>query len=375
MRERSDGVWELRVFVGRDRITGKPRQKSKTHRGSERSAQTALAKLVTEVADGKHGGTNASVDDLLTAWLKDAERNTSPATMAVYRASVKSHLKPALGHLKVSKLGVHDLDELYRAMGERGVSVYVIRQAHSAIRAALSAGQRWSWVTQNVATLARPPKVPQGEVVAATSDQVRRLIVRLELTDPDLAHIVLLAALTGCRRGELCALRWDDWDGDRLHVRRRRIESEGHVTEHAGTKGGKGKRIVIDELGIATLARLKALQEARATEAGTKLPKNGYLLSTEGLGVTPRRPKNVSSAVGEAARAIGMPEIHLHSLRHYAATELIASGQDVRTVAERLGHADPALTLRVYSHVIEAREREAASVLGRALAPTPEELS
>jgi integrase len=101
---------------------------------------------------------------------------------------------------------------------------------------------------------------------------------------------------------------------------------------------------------------------------------NGYLLSYDGLGSSPRGPKNVSGRVGDAFRAIGLPDFHLHSLRHYAATELIASGPDVRTVAERLGHADPALTLRVYSHVIESREGEAASVLGRALAlPSPQD--
>lgn len=123
----------------------------------------------------------------------------------------------------------------------------------------------------------------------------------------------------------------------------------------------------MDPLGAATLDRLRGLQEARAKQAKAKLPENGYLLSLDGLGGSPRRPASVSRAVSDAARNAGMPEVHLHGLRHFAATELIASGQDVRTVAQRLGHADPALTLRVYSHVIEGREREAALVLGRVL--------
>ncbi|MGH9919557.1 MAG: tyrosine-type recombinase/integrase [Nitrososphaerales archaeon] len=62
---------------------------------------------------------------------------------------------------------------------------------------------------------------------------------------------------------------------------------------------------------------------------------------------------------------------HLHALRlrHFSAPELIAGGHDVRTVAGRLGHADASITLRVYSHVLPERDRQAAAALGRALAP------
>jgi integrase len=56
--------------------------------------------------------------------------------------------------------------------------------------------------------------------------------------------------------------------------------------------------------------------------------------------------------------------MRFHDLRHYAATRLVASGMDVRTIAARLGHADPHTTLRVYSHAIEERDRRAAEILG-----------
>lgn len=367
-RERSRGVWELRAYTGRDALTGKPRQISRTFHGGARAADTALAELITEVSKGKHGGTEGTVSALLDAWLTDTERNTSPATMANYRQAVESSLKPAIGNKRLRSLSPRDLDSLYDAMGKAGKSPYMIRHSHSAIRAALSTARRWGWVQTNVAELARPPKLPEQEVTAATTAQVRKLIDALERTDPDLAHIVLIGALTGCRRGELCGLRWSDWDGDRLHVRRRVIEAAGKVSERDSTKSGKGKRIVMDPLGIATLKRLKALQEARAQALGAKLPIDGYMLSFDGMGGSFRRPKVVSDEVAESARHAKM-DISLHSLRHYAATELIAAGQDVRTVANRLGHADPALTLRVYSHVIEDREREAAATLGQLLTP------
>jgi integrase len=69
-------------------------------------------------------------------------------------------------------------------------------------------------------------------------------------------------------------------------------------------------------------------------------------------------------------------EVRLHDLRHFTATQLIGAGVDARTVAGRLGHSDPSVTLRVYAHALEERDRAAAEIMGRVLGPrqpaTPE---
>jgi integrase len=78
---------------------------------------------------------------------------------------------------------------------------------------------------------------------------------------------------------------------------------------------------------------------------------------------TPFRPDNVTSFLIRVRDAVGAPNVRLHDLRHFTATQLIGAGVDVRTVAEQLGHTDPSLTLRVYSHVIEERGR--ASSIGQ----------
>ena len=62
-------------------------------------------------------------------------------------------------------------------------------------------------------------------------------------------------------------------------------------------------------------------------------------------------------------------DTHLHALRHFSATQAIAAGFDAVTVSARLGHADPSITLRVYSHALESRDRDLAASLGRMLAP------
>jgi hypothetical protein len=74
-------------------------------------------------------------------------------------------------------------------------------------------------------------------------------------------------------------------------------------------------------------------------------------------------PDGLTGGYIRLAKRLGI-DGHFHELRHFAARAAICSGADVRTVAGRLGHADPTTTLGIYAHAIEARDREVASVLG-----------
>ena len=91
-----------------------------------------------------------------------------------------------------------------------------------------------------------------------------------------------------------------------------------------------------------------------------------YLLSRSADGAMPCLPDGLTHAYSRLAAKTGVGG-HFHQLRHYAATTSIAGGADVRTVAGRLGHADPSTTLRIYAHAVEARDRELAGVLGAAV--------
>ena len=91
------------------------------------------------------------------------------------------------------------------------------------------------------------------------------------------------------------------------------------------------------------------------------------MFSRSPVGSEPMRPDVVTKFTTRIAESVGV-ETHLHALRHFSATEAIAAGFDPVTVGGRLGHADPSITLRVYSHVVEQRDRDLAASLGRSLA-------
>jgi integrase len=181
----------------------------------------------------------------------------------------------------------------------------------------------------------------------------------------------MLGALTGMRRGELCALRWSDVDLDHgeLDVSRSVVVAVGGLAEKT-TKTDRFRRVALDEVGVLLLRQHQANVTTWAREAGTVVPNDAYVFSPYVDGHSPFRPDNVTSFFIRVRDSLGLKDVRLHDLRHFTATQLIGAGVDVRTVAGRLGHSDPSLTLRVYSHLIEERDRAAASIMGRMLDPS-----
>jgi integrase len=261
-------------------------------------------------------------------------------------------------------------------MKSAGKSTKTIRNHHAIISAALHQAVRWGWVRSNVAEMAKPPRVPRSQVHAPSVEQVRQVIEEAEDRDPRLAPLLMLAALTGMRRGELCALRWTDLDLTLgiVEVSRSVVVVPGGLAEKT-TKTDRSRKLALDPVGIALLTEWQAQVVAWAEKAGAKLPKDAFVFSPFVEATTPFRPDNVTSFFIRVRDAVGAPNVRLHDLRHFTATQLIGAGVDVRTVAEQLGHTDPSLTLRVYSHVIEERGRAAAAIMGQVLAPTKKALS
>jgi integrase len=374
--EISPGVWRLRVYVGRN-AKGNPIQRSKTIRAPERKpgagtrlADRELAKMTAEASRGSTATGTETVGQLLDRFLEHAESlGRSPTTLREHRRTIETTLRPELGRIKLAKLTAADLDKLYARLTARGLKATSVRRIHAVIGAALRQAERWDLVDRNVAHRATPPPVHAAEVIAPGPDEVQRIIEVAEATEPALASLLLLAALTGARRGELCALRWSDvdWDAGTLRIARSVYETAGGGWAEKGTKTHQARRIGLDELGLAILRRHRASVDALAGELGVTLEPDAFLFSRSPAGLEPIRPDVLSKFTKRVATKAGV-DTHLHALRHFSATQAIAAGFDPVTVGARLGHADPSITLRVYSHAVEQRDRELAASLGKVLA-------
>ena len=368
-REIRKGVWELRVSLGKDPLTGKYKVLSKSFHGGAREANEALRDLVDQQSPSRSDGVGATFGQLIDQWLDECERlDFSPTTLRTYRAQINQTIRPRLGKVPLNRLTARHLDELYGVMKDAGQSPKTIRNHHAIISAALHQGVRWGWVRHNVAEQAKPPRISSRRVQAPSIDVVRQVIETAEQRDPRLAPLLMLAALTGMRRGELCALRWNDIDLQLgvIEVSRSLVVVPGGLAEKT-TKTDRSRSVALDPVGIALLTQHRAHVVEWAQQAGATLGPDAFVFSPFVEAKTPFRPDNVTSFFIRVRNAIGAPTVRLHDLRHFTATQLIGAGIDVRTIAGRLGHADPSLTLRVYSHAIEERDRAAAAVMGKVL--------
>ena len=368
-------MWQVRVFIGRD-ANGRPVQKSKTVDSGTgkagagiREARALLHALKAEVEE--NGGTRrtAATTGLTVAKLLDryiehsTQQGRSPTTIHEYRRIADKMLGPRFGAMKVDRLEHEHLDAYYAELRGQGLSANYVRRIHSLLSSSLRYGQRKRLVrvSHNPAQLASPPPKAHAEAEAPTVEQVSAVVTGAEAIDPAFATMVLLAALTGARRGELCALRWSDVNFATAtltiaHSVYEQSKGDGLArVSMKDTKTGQKRRLGLDPVVLDKLRRHRVGVDALAAELGLEVPSSAFVFSDSPQGIEPWRPGIVTERYARVAKAVGA-NTRFHSLRHFMASDAIADGADIVTVSKRLGHSDPSMTLRIYSHAIAQRD-------------------
>lgn len=306
-----------------------------------------------------------TVAQLLDHWLLHLQsQGRAAATLERYRSAVKANIGPALGHLQLSDLGPADIDAFYAKLLAGGLSALTVRKCHAILSASCRQAVRWGWLERSPVDRASPPSTVGREIEPPTIGEVRLLIREAETTNPDLATLIYVAATTGCRRGELCGLRWTDVDfeSETMVVRRSISDADGTVSVK-GTKTSRARRLALDPSTITVLQRHRQLVERRAHASEVVVTDDAYVWSQHLDASTPYRPNRVTGTFQNLTERLGLTHVTFHTLRHFAATSLAGTGVSVRTIAGRLGHSNPNLTLRTYAHFLEAADRDAARAL------------
>lgn len=365
LRQRRPGSWELRVHAGRDAATGRPAYVTRTVRGDREVAERALVGLVAQITDSPTSPTFGTVGELCDKWWTYSSPNLAPTVAREYRRLIDRRLIPALGHVKVVDLRAHQLDAWYGellasgAVSGRPLSANSVRHIHSVLHRALEQGIAWDWIAHNPARRATPPPARRPCIHLPSAAEVVRIIEAGRAVNRSLPIFLRLAAVTGARRGELCALQWQHVD-----FHRRSLHIAGQVAHTATgpvqrpTKTHAERRLTLDPV---TLAELGELGASRGVDA------DRYIFSHDPDGTTPWRPDYATLAFARLAAQLGIPKIRLHDLRHFAATTMLLDGIDVRTAAGRLGHARASTTLDIYAHFTQPADERASITLAGSL--------
>jgi integrase len=361
------GVWRLRVVTGYS-PEGRPRQASRTYTGTKKDADTALAGFVTAIESGTASldGTT-SLDAFLDRWIEHIESQRSPTTVRGYKDKLR-RVRRDLGSIKIGKLTAQRLDRAYQQWLAEGITASTVHGIHSVLSAALHQAEKWGIVPRAATEKATPPQKRTPPVQELDPATVVAIVNACRESEPVLAAAIVLAATTGLRRGELCGLRWPDLDLEAAAIRIRRAVKYGPDRRPivGPTKTHQERRVALDAGTVAVLSEHRERAQGCAAAAEVELDPEGYVFTLNPTGKTPWLPDSYSHAFARMARKTGA-RVRLHDLRHFSATHAIAAGIDVRTVAGRLGHADPAVTLKVYSSFVAERDRHAADVLGALL--------
>ncbi len=383
--ELPSGSFRAVVYAGTDPITGKMRQLRETAKTYD-EAKKALTKLQRQVDEQKHPKSNITVGQAVEQWLEIADLQTT--TRERYDDLVRLYVTPTLGHLQAGKLDAELLERFYARLQRcrelctgrpraghvcRPLSSSTTRKVHYILRGALDRAVRWRHLGVNPAAMAEAPAPSKAEPDPPSAAEAAELLNEA-WRDPEWGLLLWLTMLTGPRRGEISALRWRHVDFGRavLWVERSTSQTRAGVHDKA-TKTNHKRRIALDPATVELLRAHHDLWTHRCHALGCELGLDAYVFSTAPDGATPYPPRSISQRYRRLATRLGLRSKRLHSLRHYSATELVAAGVDVRTVAGRLGHGSGgATTLKVYAAWVEDADRRAATTMSSLIPkPTP----
>jgi integrase/DNA-binding transcriptional regulator YhcF (GntR family) len=380
------GSYEVRVYAGSDPLTKKPIYLTGTC-DSPDEAEKLRTKFLSQVDEKRNPKRKANIGQILDQYIAVAKLDDR--TREDYRDLQRLYLNPTFGTTAAAKLNEEMLELFYARLrvckeqcegkrsgkaGHRCVPLGegTIRKLHFILRPALRAAVRWQYVGVNVAANIDPPSAPRREPDPPTAREAAAVLNDAWKRSFDWAVYLWLAMVTGSRRGELCGLLWRDVDFDSRILNVAFSEQQHHgKRRRKDTKGHQKRRISIDRDTEQLLLALHADAVARCAALGLTLSPDAYLFSYQADGSEPWKPDTVTQRYGRNATRLKLSSTRLHSLRHYSATELIAAGVDLRTVAGRLGHGSGgATTLRVYSAWSPGADERAATVISKRL-PRP----
>lgn len=374
------GVGErwLVTFYVTDPATGARRRRLKRGFTTKRAAGAWLRDTLSKVERGDYvDPSKQRLDDYLAEWL-DGLR-VRPSTVASYRKNVRLHIAPHLGALPLSRITptqlnawLRKLETAGRADGQGGLSPRTVRYVFTILRSALGDAVKHGRLVTDPTDRANPPSATEArapEMVTWTAAQLSAFLDWTRARGDELHFAWLVLAVTGLRRGELLALRWSDIDLDaaRIAVRRSvgvvRHKGAGEELVESLPKSGRARVVDLDE---QTVAALRAYRLDRASVSLTLARDDALVFGTiEGATRHPERfSRGFSERLARYRRELGdyaPPAIRVHDLRHTHATLLLAAGVPVKVVSERLGHANPTITLGVYAHVMPGMGSEAAA--------------
>ena len=363
LRKRDDGRWEGRLVVG----TKKNGQT--LYKGFTNKSQKEVLSQMNLFKEKLKGAVlcedyRMTLGEWLDKWLTEHMAfSIRESTKQGYSRYIE-YIKPHLGHKQVSAITTADVQKMYNKLKESGrvrnhptmghqLSDSMVRSIHMMLHEAMEYAMREHMILKNPTEGTTIPKAAEKEMQLLNEAQIRTFMEVIR-NDEIWGDFFYLELMTGLREGEICALKWCDFDAEsgKLAVCRT-LHKDGTTGE---TKTYSGMRSIKLPESAADM-----LRERKKTAV------------SEWIFPNPLKPEKAVS--GQAAynrlkkilKKCDLPNIRFHDLRHTFATQAIAGGVDPKSLSHLLGHTKASFSLDRYTHVTNEMQAGAAAVMGNFL--------
>jgi integrase len=337
-----------------------------TERQKEKELQRQLVMFQNEVEQGTYlDGSKMTLEKFSEKWLADhVEKQLEPKTIYSYKELLNTRIIPALGHLKLDKIQPTHLLEFYNNLSENGMrldgkkgglSSRTILYYHRLLSSMFTTAVHWQLIMNNPCARVKAPKIERTEAKHYDEEQTETMLALLENEPIKYRTMINLVVFTGMRLGELVGLTWDDIELDSPNNACVRIRQAGQYLPGVGsfdktTKTKSSQRLVsLPALVVNLLKEYKTWQDAEKLALDNIWEEHNRVFTQQNG--KPMFHSTPSHWFKKFIKRNNLSEITFHQLRHTNATLLIDQGVDVRTVANRLGHAQTSTTINIYSCV------------------------
>ena len=282
-----------------------------------------------------------------------------------YQGYLDKKIYPALGDLKLPEITPAQITALLLDIQAEGKAHSTVIKVYTILHSFFKMAYLGDIIDRNPMDKVERPKPRKSEATAEehqsyTPAEVQRLFQALEDEPLKWRALVHLLIDTGIRRGECCALRWQDVDFSTGSIT---VSGNLCYTVAKGVyldtpKNGRSRTVYAGAATLALLRQLRGQQDRNAISA--------YIFTQE-TSPEPMHPQSPTRYLKKLSERYGIPDLHPHKLRHTFASIAITNGADVASVSEVLGHSDKAVTLRMYTHASEESISQAAQIVQEAI--------
>ncbi|MCM1061483.1 MAG: site-specific integrase, partial [Eubacterium sp.] len=361
VRKRDDGRWEGRIVVGH-KNNGAP------------IYRYVLAKTQAELIQKLHDkiemyrdadlceDCNMLLSEWLDKWIEEYIMcSVRPNTLSSYTMMIKNQVNPYLGNRPLSSLTTQEIQKFYNTIKKNGrvkpskkygkqLADSMVCKVHMMLHEALDMAVRQKLMVNNPTNGTTLPKNNYAQKQILNDEQLNKFMEIIK-TDEKWYDFFYTEITTGLRRGEICGLKWEDFNEQTGTLKIRR--SIGRNINIGNTKTNSGAREIILPPSTADLLRKRKRNII-----------SEWIFPNHKNSENPISPDCAYKQLKILLKKAGLPSIRFHDLRHTFATHAIAGGVDAKTLSGILGHENASFTLDTYTHVTTDMQKSAARIVG-----------